>query len=144
MTILSASPTLPLVHHGGCIRFDEPYTPRIHHNESHTAVGVENVFLNSDGELEVTLEKDAAGRPRNIVFMTAQFDESMACLTTKGWSVGVTQGVGSFVIRFTYRDANGNVTTKKGNHPALYGDWNNIWFHAITIDRPIVAVSAQI
>lgn len=146
--IVSASPGLNLTFHGTCIRFDDdetPLVPTIHHNEGHATVGVTGLEITPEGELQILLQSDEFGIPRKIVSMSAQFDESMCHLVAKGWSIGCSNGVGVALIRFVYTDPTTKVaSTKKANHPALYGVNRNIWFSAITIaaaDIPAGAVA---
>lgn len=108
----------------GCvIRFsNSDGTPSIHANESHQCAGVERVYINSKGYLEV---KQTPSNGRSIMSASISPDET---LTARGIIAGASGGVGTTKYNFYDTRLKKRLDlNKKEDRMRLQGRYSNAW-----------------
>jgi len=116
----SASETLV----SGCVlRFDTPDgSPRIHANYSHHCTGVSDVFINKNGDLEVTQTMAARNA---VIFAFAQADET---LVARDIQVGASGGINRTVYRFYDGKLGRKLNLRSASdRKRIQGNSSNLW-----------------
>lgn len=108
----------------GCVlRFDTPDgTPRIHANYSHHCAGVEKVFINGNGDIEV---KQSLTNANAVIFAFAQADET---LVTRGIQVGASGGITKTVFRLYDGKLGRKLNLRSASdRKRVQGNSSNLW-----------------
>lgn len=110
----------------GCVvRFSNPDgTPSIHANGAHISAGVQSVYINRHGELQVV--QTVSGPAENpIIFAFCQPDET---LSTRGIIAGASGGTGSTRFRFYDTKLGRQLDlTNYNDRMRMQGKNSNIW-----------------